>query len=76
MSLQCRDRLHDQSGARYARMFPELPSFQADEQFLHALATPGKNDGLGNSQVGKLHTLGGPTDRGSPLAKRDVLIRF
>ena len=23
--------------ASYARMFPELPSFQADEQFLHAL---------------------------------------
>jgi len=27
--------------ASYARMFPELPSFQADEQFLHALGRPG-----------------------------------
>ena len=25
----------------YARMFPELPSFQADEQFLHALGRAG-----------------------------------
>src|SRR5215472_6304642 len=25
----------------YARMFPELPSFQADEQFLHALGRVG-----------------------------------
>jgi hypothetical protein len=27
--------------ATYARMFPELPSFQADEQFLHALGRAG-----------------------------------
>ena len=27
--------------ANYARMFPELPSFQADEQFLHALGRAG-----------------------------------
>ena len=27
--------------ASYARMFPELPSFQADEQFLHALGRAG-----------------------------------
>jgi hypothetical protein len=27
--------------AAYARMFPELPSFQADEQFLHALGRVG-----------------------------------
>jgi Animal haem peroxidase len=27
--------------ATYARMFPELPSFQADEQFLHALGSAG-----------------------------------
>jgi hypothetical protein len=27
--------------AGYARMFPELPSFQADEQFLHALGRAG-----------------------------------
>jgi Animal haem peroxidase len=27
--------------AAYARMFPELPSFQADEQFLHALGRAG-----------------------------------
>jgi hypothetical protein len=27
--------------ATYARMFPELPSFQADEQFLHALGSTG-----------------------------------
>jgi len=27
--------------ASYARMFPELPSFQADEQFLHALGRSG-----------------------------------
>jgi Animal haem peroxidase len=27
--------------ATYARMFPELPSFQADEQFLHALGSVG-----------------------------------
>jgi hypothetical protein len=27
--------------ATYARMFPELPSFQADEQFLHALGRTG-----------------------------------
>ncbi len=27
--------------ARYARMFPDLPSFQADEQFLHALGRVG-----------------------------------
>jgi hypothetical protein len=25
----------------YARMFPELPSFQADEEFLHALGRAG-----------------------------------
>src|ERR1700733_9708652 len=25
----------------YARMFPELPSFQADKQFLHALGSAG-----------------------------------
>jgi hypothetical protein len=25
----------------YARMFPELPSFEADEQFLHALGRAG-----------------------------------
>jgi hypothetical protein len=25
------------SPATYARMFPDLPSFEADEQFLHAL---------------------------------------
>src|SRR5580692_7038741 len=25
----------------YARMFPEIPSFQADEQFLHALGRAG-----------------------------------
>ena len=29
------------SPASYARMFPELPSFQADEQFLHALGRAG-----------------------------------
>jgi hypothetical protein len=29
------------SAASYARMFPELPSFQADEQFLHALGRAG-----------------------------------
>ena len=28
-------------GASYARLFPELPSFQADEQFLHALGRAG-----------------------------------
>ncbi len=27
--------------ANYARMFPELPSFEADEQFLHALGRAG-----------------------------------
>src|SRR5271167_1676273 len=27
--------------ATYARMFPELPSFEADEQFLHALGRAG-----------------------------------
>ena len=27
--------------ATYARMFPELPSFQADEQFLHVLGSAG-----------------------------------
>jgi hypothetical protein len=27
--------------ATYARMFPDLPSFQADEQFLHALGRAG-----------------------------------
>src|ERR1700679_1675025 len=27
--------------ATYARMFPELPAFQADEQFLHALGRAG-----------------------------------
>src|SRR5512138_775189 len=27
--------------ARYARMFPELPSFRADEEFLHALGRAG-----------------------------------
>src|SRR5580765_2749463 len=27
--------------ARYARMFPELPSFETDEQFLHALGRAG-----------------------------------
>jgi hypothetical protein len=27
--------------ANYARMFPELPSFQADEQFLHAIGRSG-----------------------------------
>ena len=25
--------------ARYARMFPELPSFEADESFLHTIIT-------------------------------------
>src|SRR5262249_55779276 len=29
------------SAARYARMFPELPSLQSDEQFLHALGRAG-----------------------------------
>jgi hypothetical protein len=27
--------------AHYARLFPELPSFEADEQFLHALGRAG-----------------------------------
>src|SRR3954453_18187984 len=27
--------------ANYGRMFPELPSFEADEQFLHALGRAG-----------------------------------
>ena len=29
------------SSTTYARMFPELPSFEADEQFLHALGRSG-----------------------------------
>jgi hypothetical protein len=46
----------------YARMFPELPSFQADEQFLHALGRAGglcdcgdvddSSDSLGNTPAG------------------------
>jgi len=46
----------------YARMFPELPSFQADEQFLHALGRAGglcdcgdvddSPDSLGNTAAG------------------------
>jgi hypothetical protein len=48
--------------AAYARMFPELPSFQADEQFLHALGRTGgicdcgdvedTSDSLGESAAG------------------------
>lgn len=48
--------------ANYARMFPELPSFQADEQFLHALGRTGgvcdcgdkhdAPDSLGNTAAG------------------------
>src|SRR5215471_8722134 len=48
--------------ATYARMFPELPSFQADEQFLHALGRAGglcdcgdvddSSDSLGNTAAG------------------------
>jgi hypothetical protein len=48
--------------ASYARMFPELPSFQADEQFLHALGRAGgicdcgdvddSPDSLGNAAAG------------------------
>ena len=48
--------------ASYARMFPELPSFQADEQFLHALGRAGglcdcgdredSPDSLGNGAAG------------------------
>jgi hypothetical protein len=47
---------------RYARMFPDLPSFQADEQFLHALGRAGGlcdcgdvedfYDSLGNTAAG------------------------
>ena len=50
------------SPAHYARMFPELPSFQADEQFLHALGRAGgvcdcgdlddSPDSLGDSAAG------------------------
>ena len=34
--------------ANYARMFPELPSLQADEQFLHALGRAGGIYDCGN----------------------------
>jgi len=48
--------------ATYARMFPELPSFQADEEFLHSLGRAGglcdcreiddSPDSLGDSAAG------------------------
>ena len=48
--------------ANYARMFPELPPFQADEEFLHALGRAGgvcdcgdvedSPDSLGESAAG------------------------
>jgi heme peroxidase len=34
--------------ATYARMFPELPSFEADEQFLHALGRAGSHCDFGD----------------------------
>ena len=49
----------------YGRMFPELPSFEADEQFLHALGRAGGICDCGDVED-TLHSLG-DTAAGWPI---------
>lgn len=51
--------------ANYARMFPEIPSFEADEQFLHALGRAGGICDCGD--IGDLPESLGDTAAGWPI---------